>query len=111
MAFGFGCEYFALFEEQGVGIQWTNLVSSPLKEDDFSLRTAIIMMYVDSFLYAVLTWYIEAVFPGEHTYFDSWSIHTEEPKRNRCIHVKITATPRQLNVKSAKNRRRVSIFW
>lgn len=65
MAFGFGCEYFALFEEQGVGIQWKNLVSSPLEEDDFSLRTAITLMYFDSVLYGVLTWYIEAVFPGE----------------------------------------------
>ncbi|KAG7218150.1 hypothetical protein INR49_009051 [Caranx melampygus] len=66
VAFGFGCEYFALFEEQGVGIQWSNLVSSPLEEDDFSLRTAIIMMYFDSFMYGVLTWYIEAVFPGQY---------------------------------------------
>uniref|UniRef100_A0A3B5A5W3 P-type phospholipid transporter n=1 Tax=Stegastes partitus TaxID=144197 RepID=A0A3B5A5W3_9TELE len=66
VAFGFGCEYFALFEEQGVGIQWKNLVSSPLEEDDFSLRYAIIMMYFDSFLYGVLTWYIEAVFPGQY---------------------------------------------
>ncbi|XP_053180211.1 phospholipid-transporting ATPase ABCA1b isoform X1 [Scomber japonicus] len=66
VAFGFGCEYFALFEEQGVGIQWKNLVSSPLEEDDFSLRSAIVMMYVDSFLYGVLTWYIEAVFPGQY---------------------------------------------
>lgn len=67
VAFGFGCEYFALFEEQGVGIQWKNLVSSPLEEDDFSLRTAIIIMYFDSFLYGVLTWYLEAVFPGTVT--------------------------------------------
>ncbi|KAM3612690.1 uncharacterized protein V6R79_012850 [Siganus canaliculatus] len=66
VAFGFGCEYFALFEEQGVGIQWKNLVASPLEEDDFSLRIAIIMMYFDSFLYGVLTWYIEAVFPGQY---------------------------------------------
>uniref|UniRef100_A0AAX7SCW7 ABC transporter domain-containing protein n=1 Tax=Astatotilapia calliptera TaxID=8154 RepID=A0AAX7SCW7_ASTCA len=66
VAFGFGCEYFALFEEQGVGIQWKNLVSSPLEEDDFSLRTAIIIMYFDSFLYGVLTWYLEAVFPGQY---------------------------------------------
>ncbi|KAM8733143.1 phospholipid-transporting ATPase ABCA1b isoform 2-T2 [Acanthopagrus schlegelii] len=66
VAFGFGCEYFALFEEQGVGIQWKNLVSSPLEEDDFSLRTAITMMYLDSFVYGVLTWYIEAVFPGQY---------------------------------------------
>lgn len=67
MAFGFGCEYFALFEEQGVGIQWKNLVSSPLEEDDFSLRTTIGLMYLDSVLYGILTWYIEAVFPGKTT--------------------------------------------
>ncbi|XP_068181973.1 phospholipid-transporting ATPase ABCA1b [Antennarius striatus] len=66
VAFGFGCEYFALFEEQGVGIQWKNLVASPLEEDDFSLRSAIALMYFDSFLYGVLTWYIEAVFPGQY---------------------------------------------
>ncbi|KAM4621970.1 phospholipid-transporting ATPase ABCA1b isoform 2-T2 [Polymixia lowei] len=66
VAFGFGCEYFALFEEQGVGIQWSNLVSSPLEEDDFSLTTTLLMMYFDSFLYAVMTWYIEAVFPGQY---------------------------------------------
>lgn len=40
-------------------------MSSPLQEDEFSLRTTIIMMYFDSFLYGVLTWYIEAVFPGK----------------------------------------------
>ncbi|KAM4555209.1 phospholipid-transporting ATPase ABCA1-like isoform 2-T2 [Odontesthes bonariensis] len=66
VAFGFGCEYFALFEEQGVGIQWKNLVSSPLQEDEFSLRTTILVMYFDSFLYGVLTWYIEAVYPGQY---------------------------------------------
>ncbi|XP_077388934.1 phospholipid-transporting ATPase ABCA1b isoform X2 [Festucalex cinctus] len=66
VAFGFGCEYFALFEEQGVGIQWKNLLASPLEEDDFSLRTAILIMYFDAFLYGLLTWYIEAVFPGQY---------------------------------------------
>ncbi|KAJ3588548.1 hypothetical protein NHX12_012140, partial [Muraenolepis orangiensis] len=66
VAFGFGCEYFALFEEQGVGIQWSNLVSSPLEEDDYSLTTSIILMYCDSVLYGVMTWYIEAVFPGQY---------------------------------------------
>uniref|UniRef100_A0AAR2JBD8 P-type phospholipid transporter n=1 Tax=Pygocentrus nattereri TaxID=42514 RepID=A0AAR2JBD8_PYGNA len=66
VAFGFGCEYFALFEEQGVGIQWSNLFSSPMEEDDYSLTTSIILMYFDAFLYGVMTWYIEAVFPGQY---------------------------------------------
>uniref|UniRef100_W5LAQ7 P-type phospholipid transporter n=1 Tax=Astyanax mexicanus TaxID=7994 RepID=W5LAQ7_ASTMX len=66
VAFGFGCEYFALFEEQGVGIQWKNLFSSPMEKDDYSLTTSIIIMYVDAFIYGVMTWYIEAVFPGQY---------------------------------------------
>ncbi|TSK45874.1 ATP-binding cassette sub-family A member 1 [Bagarius yarrelli] len=66
VAFGFGCEYFALFEEQGVGIQWSNLISSPMEGDDYSLTTSIILMYFDAFLYGVMTWYIEAVFPGQY---------------------------------------------
>uniref|UniRef100_A0A6Q2ZH21 P-type phospholipid transporter n=1 Tax=Esox lucius TaxID=8010 RepID=A0A6Q2ZH21_ESOLU len=66
VAFGFGCEYFALFEEQGIGIQWHNLFNSPMEEDDFSLTTAIILMYFDSFLYMLMTWYIESVFPGQY---------------------------------------------
>ncbi|XP_023676681.1 phospholipid-transporting ATPase ABCA1 isoform X2 [Paramormyrops kingsleyae] len=66
VAFGFGCEYFALFEEQGMGIQWDNLLSSPMEEDSYSLTTSITLMYIDSFLYGLLTWYIEAVFPGQY---------------------------------------------
>lgn len=65
VAFGFGCEYFALLEEQGIGVQWDNLFESPLEEDGFSLTTSVIMMLFDTFFYGVLTWYIEAVFPGQ----------------------------------------------
>lgn len=64
VAFGFGCEYFALFEEQGIGVQWDNLFESPLEEDGFNLTTSVSMMLFDTFLYGVMTWYIEAVFPG-----------------------------------------------
>ncbi|XP_076143257.1 phospholipid-transporting ATPase ABCA1b [Alosa pseudoharengus] len=66
VAFGFGCEYFALFEEQGLGIQWSNLLDSPHQEDDYSLTTSLLIMYFDAALYALLTWYIEAVFPGQY---------------------------------------------
>ncbi|XP_034521460.1 phospholipid-transporting ATPase ABCA1 [Ailuropoda melanoleuca] len=66
VAFGFGCEYFALFEEQGIGVQWDNLFESPVEEDGFSLTTSVSMMLFDTFLYGVMTWYIEAVFPGQY---------------------------------------------
>ncbi|KAL4826051.1 hypothetical protein H8958_017379 [Nasalis larvatus] len=66
VAFGFGCEYFALFEEQGIGVQWDNLFESPMEEDGFNLTTSVSMMLFDTFLYGVMTWYIEAVFPGQY---------------------------------------------
>ncbi|XP_063074491.1 phospholipid-transporting ATPase ABCA1a isoform X2 [Engraulis encrasicolus] len=66
VAFGFGCEYFALFEEQGVGIQWSNLLASPMEEDHYSLTTSISLMLFDALLYAAMTWYIESVFPGQY---------------------------------------------
>uniref|UniRef100_A0A8D3BI66 P-type phospholipid transporter n=1 Tax=Scophthalmus maximus TaxID=52904 RepID=A0A8D3BI66_SCOMX len=66
VAFGFGCEYFSQYEEQGVGIQWHNLHSSPLEGDAYSFTMSIVMLYVDAFIYATAAWYIEAVFPGEY---------------------------------------------
>lgn len=74
MAFGFGCEYFALFEEQGVGIQWDNLLSSPMQEDSYSLTTSISLMLIDAVLYAIMTWYIEAVFPGNPSVLSAFSL-------------------------------------
>ncbi|XP_033976697.1 phospholipid-transporting ATPase ABCA1-like isoform X2 [Trematomus bernacchii] len=66
VAFGFGCEYFALFEEQGVGIQWSNLLASPLEDDSYNLTTSISLMLFDAVLYGIMTWYFEAVFPGQY---------------------------------------------
>ena len=74
MAFGFGCEYFSQYEEQGVGIQWHNLRSSPVEGDAYSFTISIIMLYVDAFIYAVAAWYIEAVFPGTTT-FTFWELN------------------------------------
>ncbi|KAI4904249.1 hypothetical protein NFI96_031778 [Prochilodus magdalenae] len=66
VAFGFGCEYLSQYEEQGVGMQWSNMLSSPVEGDKYNLTTSIIMLYVDAFIYGVATWYIEAVFPGQY---------------------------------------------
>uniref|UniRef100_A0A672JQR1 P-type phospholipid transporter n=1 Tax=Salarias fasciatus TaxID=181472 RepID=A0A672JQR1_SALFA len=66
VAFGFGCEYFSQYEEQGVGIQWYNLRSSPMEGDTYNFTTSIVMLYADACIYAIAAWYIEAVFPGEY---------------------------------------------
>ncbi|OCU00960.1 hypothetical protein XELAEV_18006739mg [Xenopus laevis] len=72
VAFGFGCEVFALFEEQGVGVQWDNLLESPLDEKGYNITTSCFMMLCDTLLYGIMTWYIEAVFPGQYGIPRSW---------------------------------------
>lgn len=66
VAFGFGCRYFSLFEEQGIGVQWSNVFQSPLDDENFNLIAAVSMMLFDSLLYGIMTWYIESVFPGQY---------------------------------------------
>uniref|UniRef100_A0A3Q2ZB20 ATP-binding cassette, sub-family A (ABC1), member 4a n=1 Tax=Kryptolebias marmoratus TaxID=37003 RepID=A0A3Q2ZB20_KRYMA len=63
VAFGFGTEYLSRYEEQGMGLQWDNIQTSPLEGDEFSFLTSMCMMGLDTVLYAVLAWYLDNVFP------------------------------------------------
>ncbi|GAB6026560.1 ATP-binding cassette sub- A member 1 [Chamberlinius hualienensis] len=65
VAFGFGCSYFAQYEEIGIGLQWSNIGKSPLYGDTFNMAKCMTILAFDSFLYGFLTLYIEAVFPGQ----------------------------------------------
>ncbi|KAM9174579.1 phospholipid-transporting ATPase ABCA7 [Mergus octosetaceus] len=73
VAFGFGCEYFSLYEEQGVGIQWHNLAVSPVPGDPYSFATAVGLLLLDAGLYGLATWYIEGVFPGQYGVPKPWN--------------------------------------
>ncbi|XP_022097183.1 ATP-binding cassette sub-family A member 1-like isoform X2 [Acanthaster planci] len=67
IAFGYGSQYIALFEIQGSGLTWGNLGVSPASAgEQLTPQQVITMMWFDAFLYMVLTWYIEAVFPGAY---------------------------------------------
>ncbi len=72
MAFGFGCAYFSHYEESGIGAQWHNIWDSPLLDDKFSMAGAMGMLLIDAFLYGLLAWYIEAVFPGQYGIAKPW---------------------------------------
>ncbi|KAM6949618.1 phospholipid-transporting ATPase ABCA1 [Aplochiton taeniatus] len=72
VAFGFGCENFAKYEEQGVGIQWSNIARSPEDGERYSFIVSIVMMLVDAVIYWLLTWYIENVFPGQYGIPKPW---------------------------------------
>lgn len=64
VAFGFGTEYLSRYEEQGLGLQWGNIRTSPLEGDEYSFLFSIKMMLFDAFLYGILSWYLDNVFPG-----------------------------------------------
>uniref|UniRef100_A0AAQ4Q4S7 P-type phospholipid transporter n=1 Tax=Gasterosteus aculeatus aculeatus TaxID=481459 RepID=A0AAQ4Q4S7_GASAC len=66
VAFGFGTEYLSRYEEQGLGLQWDNIMTSPLEKDTYSFLTSILMMVFDAVLYGVLAWYLDNVFPGQY---------------------------------------------
>uniref|UniRef100_A0A3Q2Q6M2 ATP-binding cassette sub-family A member 1-like n=1 Tax=Fundulus heteroclitus TaxID=8078 RepID=A0A3Q2Q6M2_FUNHE len=72
VAFGYGCENFSKYEEQGIGIQWHNIGRSPQEGDPYTFIISIAMLLVDAVLYWVLTWYIENVFPGQYGIPKPW---------------------------------------
>ena len=62
------------YEENGEGARWDNIWISPLMGtgDKYSMAGVIGMLLVDSVFYSLLTWYIEAVFPGEYGVPKPW---------------------------------------
>ncbi|XP_055968962.1 phospholipid-transporting ATPase ABCA7 [Sorex fumeus] len=72
VAFGFGCESLALLEEQGTGAQWRNLGTGPAG-DVFSLGEVSLLLVFDALLYSLLTWYLEAVYPGQYGIPEPWN--------------------------------------
>ncbi|MCI4394811.1 hypothetical protein PGIGA_G00173010 [Pangasianodon gigas] len=72
VAFGYGCENFARYEEQGIGIQWKNIMVSSQDDDPYTFIVSIIMMLIDALFYWILTWYIENIFPGQYGIPKPW---------------------------------------
>ncbi|KAL1278816.1 hypothetical protein QQF64_025489 [Cirrhinus molitorella] len=66
VAMAMGAQLIGMFEGKGTGIQWHNLFNSVTVDDDFSLAQVLGLLLLDSVLYALVAWYVEAVFPGEY---------------------------------------------
>uniref|UniRef100_UPI00398EA350 retinal-specific phospholipid-transporting ATPase ABCA4 isoform X2 n=1 Tax=Pristiophorus japonicus TaxID=55135 RepID=UPI00398EA350 len=72
VAFGFGTEYLSRYEEQGLGLQWHNIQASPVEGDEYNMLISMKMMLLDAFLYGVLAWYLDVVFPGQYGVPSPW---------------------------------------
>uniref|UniRef100_A0A8C1CUZ2 ATP-binding cassette, sub-family A (ABC1), member 3b n=1 Tax=Cyprinus carpio carpio TaxID=630221 RepID=A0A8C1CUZ2_CYPCA len=66
VAMAMGAQLIGMFEGKGTGIQWHNLFEPVTVDDDFSLAQVLGLLLLDSVLYALVAWYLEAVFPGEY---------------------------------------------
>lgn len=55
-----------MWEGNSVGIQWSNLSKTASPDDTLTIEHIIIMFFVDTIIYLLITWYVEAVFPGEY---------------------------------------------
>ncbi|XP_058142595.1 phospholipid-transporting ATPase ABCA3 [Dasypus novemcinctus] len=65
VAMAMGAQLIGKFEAKGTGVQWRDLLSPVNVDDDFSLGQVLGMLLLDSVLYGLVTWYVEAVFPGQ----------------------------------------------
>lgn len=56
----------------GTGVQWRDLLSPVNVDDDFSFGQVLGMLLLDSILYGLVTWYVEAVLPGQFGVPQPW---------------------------------------
>uniref|UniRef100_A0A8C3V0P3 ATP binding cassette subfamily A member 3 n=1 Tax=Catharus ustulatus TaxID=91951 RepID=A0A8C3V0P3_CATUS len=60
------------FFSRGTGIQWRDLMKPISVDDNFTLAQVLGMLLLDSVLYGMVAWYVEAVFPGEYGVPQPW---------------------------------------
>ena len=53
------------FNSVGVGLQWSNINEVISIDDNFTMLHTLIMLCVDIVFYTILTWYIDALLPGD----------------------------------------------
>ncbi|XP_054978094.1 glucosylceramide transporter ABCA12 [Sorex araneus] len=71
-AFSYASQYIARYEEQGIGLQWDNMYSSPVQDDTTSFGWLCCFILADSFIYFLIAWYVRNVFPGTYGMAAPW---------------------------------------
>ena len=65
-AFGYSSLYISWYEQQGKGLQWENVWTSPIPNDTMTYGWTIVIMFFDGVLYGILGWYVKNVFPSQY---------------------------------------------
>ncbi|XP_010838764.1 PREDICTED: LOW QUALITY PROTEIN: ATP-binding cassette sub-family A member 3 [Bison bison bison] len=72
VAMAMGAQLIGKFEAKGTGIQWRDLLSPVNVDDDFTFGQVLGMLLLDSVLYGLVAWYVEAVLPGQFGVPQPW---------------------------------------
>ncbi|XP_038957108.1 phospholipid-transporting ATPase ABCA3-like isoform X2 [Rattus norvegicus] len=65
VALALGINILIKLEIQEIGVKWDNLWTPANLEDNLNFGYMLGMLLLDAFLYSLVTWYVEAVFPGQ----------------------------------------------
>ncbi|XP_068946900.1 phospholipid-transporting ATPase ABCA3-like [Petaurus breviceps papuanus] len=72
VAMAMGVLLIVKFEGKGTGMQWKDFLSPFNIDDNLALGHVVLMLLYDSVFYGLVTWYVEAVFPGQYGIPQPW---------------------------------------
>uniref|UniRef100_A0A8C3VVY5 ABC transporter domain-containing protein n=1 Tax=Catagonus wagneri TaxID=51154 RepID=A0A8C3VVY5_9CETA len=72
IAVALGIDFISKMEMKYHGVRWNNLLSPVNPDDSFIFAHIMGMLLFDAFLYGLLAWYIDAVFPGKYGVPKPW---------------------------------------
>ncbi|XP_076775121.1 phospholipid-transporting ATPase ABCA3-like isoform X2 [Arvicanthis niloticus] len=72
VALALGINILIKLEIQEIGVKWHNLWTPANLEDNLNFGYMLGMLLFDAFLYSLVTWYVEAVFPGQCGVAQPW---------------------------------------
>ncbi|XP_075828185.1 phospholipid-transporting ATPase ABCA3-like [Microtus pennsylvanicus] len=77
-ALAFGADLICKMEMKGHGAQWYNIATKINADDDLTLAHIIGMFLFTAFLYGIVAWYIDAVFPGKYGIPKPWNFFLQK---------------------------------
>ncbi|XP_032957644.1 ATP-binding cassette sub-family A member 3 [Rhinolophus ferrumequinum] len=72
VALALGVNLILQLEIQEVGVKWHNLWTPANLQDNLIFAYILGMLLLDAFLYGLVTWYVETVFPGQYGMPQPW---------------------------------------
>ncbi|XP_047569280.1 phospholipid-transporting ATPase ABCA3-like [Lutra lutra] len=72
VALALGISHLLKLEVRQIGIRWNNIWTPVHLEDNLMFGYILLMLLLDAFLYGLVTWYIETVFPGQYGVPQPW---------------------------------------